>query len=529
MKISPTLLADVYKLGHPDQYPKNTQFVYSNTTPRSSRLEGVNEVVVFGNQYFIKEYLVKQWNEGFFNLPKEEALKDFIRISDHVLGKGSISPDRMGALHDLGYLPLKLKSLPEGTLCPIGVPHTTIVNTLPEFFWLTNMIETINQTVTWQPLTSATIAHQYRLLLDKYADETSDQPFMVDWQAHDFSMRGMSSLESACVSGAAHLLSFTGTDSIPAILFLEEYYGADIDNDIVGGSVPATEHSVMCAGGENDELETYRRLLEDVYPSGIVSIVSDTWDYWHILTNTLLKLKELILSRDGKLVIRPDSGDPVKIVCGYDVVEITENSLEFLEKNQHKDNNMMFFDGNDAIITWDGKYFDIHSNELTENQVKGSIELLWETFGGEINSKGYKQLDSHIGLIYGDSITIGRCEQICEGLKKKGFSSTNVVFGVGSFTYQYNTRDTFSIACKATHVIIDGVPKAIFKDPKTDNGTKKSAKGYLRVDRVDGRLILRDGVTPEEESGGELVTVFEDGKIYNESSLKEIRDRVKNA
>lgn len=479
--ILPVLYKDFYKADHRRQYPKNTSLVYSNLTARYSRMPEVKETVVFGIQYFIKDYLIRRFNDGFFNRPKEEVLANYERRMNTSLGPNQIGVDHIAALHDLGYLPLEIKSLPEGTLVPLRIPVLTIQNTLPEFYWLTNFIETLLSNVLWHPMTSATIAHQYRKLLDQYAAETSDMPDFVQWQGHDFSMRGQSSFESSLVSGGAHLLSFTGTDTIPAIDWLEHFYGADAEKELIGGSVPATEHSVMCMGGEANEFETYERLLTEVYPNGIVSIVSDTWDYWSVLNVTIGALKPVIMARDGKFVIRPDSGDPVKIICG------DENATP----------------GSPAY--------------------KGTIEMLWEIFGGTLNSKGYKQLDPHVGCIYGDSITLDRCKTILEGLKAKGFASTNMVFGIGSYTYQYVTRDTFGFAMKATYGVVDGEPRNLFKSPKTDNGVKFSAKGLLRVNED---LTLSECVTEEEEKTGLLETVFLNSKLVKETSLQEIRSRL---
>lgn len=486
--ITPILYKDFYKTDHRRQYPKGTELVYSNLTARTSRIPGIDKVVVFGIQYFIKDYLIRRFTDGFFNQPKEKVIAQYKRRMDNSLGKDSISTDHLEALHDLGYLPVEIKALPEGSLCPLRVPLMTIKNTLPEFFWLTNFLETLISTVVWHPITSATIAHEYKKTLTAFAEKTSDMPEFVQWQGHDFSMRGHASFESGMVSASAHLLSFTGTDTIPAIDWLEHFYNADCEKELIGGSVPATEHSVMCLGSKESELETYDRLLTEVYPSGIVSIVSDTWDYWKVLTETLPALKDKIMARDGKLVIRPDSGDPVKIVCGDLQTPLSDQSPEY----------------------------------------KGTIELLWETFGGTINSKGYKQLAPHIGCIYGDSITMDRCKEICERLEKKGFASTNMVFGIGSFTYQYVTRDTFGFAMKATYGIVNGQPIEIFKDPKTDSGTKKSAKGLLCVikDPEGGQFKLLEQSSPEQEQVGFLETVFKDGKLIKDQSLSEIRARL---
>ncbi|MFL9482838.1 nicotinate phosphoribosyltransferase [Chitinophagaceae bacterium LWZ2-11] len=488
MKVSPILLKDGYKVGHKFQYPANTTLVYSNLTPRKARSKEVDEIVFFGLQYFIKEYLINQFSEGFFNKPKEEVLKAYARRMDNYLGKDSITYDHITALHDLGYLPLEIKALPEGCLVPMRVPIFTIKNTLPEFFWLTNMLETLLSAIIWKPCTSATTAFQYLKTFTKYAKETVGEDLsFIPWQGHDFSFRGMSGVEDAVMSAAGHLLSFAGTDTIPGIDFLEDYYNADCEKELIGGSVPATEHSVMCMGTQGDEIKTFERLIEEIYPAGIVSIVSDTWDFWKVVTEFLPQLKTKILARAGKVVIRPDSGDPVKIVVG---------------------------DKDAAVGT---------------PEYKGAIECMWETFGGTITEKGYKLLDGHIGLIYGDSITTERQTAILEGLKQKGFASYNVVLGIGSYTYEYVTRDTFGFAMKATYGEVAGVGRDIFKDPKTDDGTKKPAKGLMQVyrNKETGKLTLKDQCTWEEEAQGELKTVFKDGKLMVDWTLQEIRDRVK--
>jgi nicotinamide phosphoribosyltransferase len=238
----------------------------------------------------------------------------------------------------------------------------------------------------------------------------------------------------------------------------------------------------------------------ETYPTGILSIVSDTWDLWTVVTDYLPTLKDEIMSRDGKIVIRPDSGDPVDILCGY-------NSLTTDE-----------FKGKAITVG------DAHPAN------KGLIELLWETFGGTTNSQGYKVLDPHIGAIYGDSITPDRARQIIERLARKGFASTNVVLGIGSYTYQYNTRDTFGFAMKATYVEVEGKGREIFKDPITDDGTKKSAKGLLHVSKnpETGELELRDMVSRKTEAEGELKTIFKDGKFYNRTTLTEVRNKISN-
>ena len=489
--MNPLLLTDGYKVGHQAQYPKGTTLVYSNFTPRSNKYapKGCEEVVVFGTQ-MVMQQLHEAFQDNFFTKPKDQVCGEMKRELSLYLGT-DYDVSHFEALHDLGYLPIEVKALTEGTKVPMKVPVLTIYNTLPEFYWITNYLETILSNLLWKPMTSATIAHQYRKVLTKWMEKTDiERAWFIDWQGHDFSMRGMDSVDAVISSGLGHLTSFLGSDSLPTIYGAGKYYN---EQGMVCGSVNATEHSVMCAGGKEDEVETFRRLLE-TYPTGILSIVSDTWDLWKVCTEHVVALKEEIMARDGKLVIRPDSGDPADILCGL----------------------------NTASSIW--------TKDITSTpQWKGVVELLWDVFGGTINEQGYKVLDSHIGAIYGDSITIDRADEICKRLASKGFASTNVVLGIGSFTYQYNTRDSFGFATKATYCEIDGVGREIFKDPITDDGTKKSATGLLAVfkDENNGSYQLHDRCDWETTKKGELKTIYKEGEFHNITTLSEIRERLK--
>jgi len=483
--IIPILCCDGYKISHREQYPVGTEMVYSNWTPRGSRIPSVNKVILFGLQYYIKEYLIKQWNQNFFHRPLKEVVDEYTLMLRSYLG-GNISTKHVEELHKLGYLPIAIRALPEGTRVPLRVPMFTIYNTLPSFFWLTNALETQLSCVIWQPCTSATIAFEYLKKFHEFADITGGSKDFIPFQGHDFSYRGMGGTEAAELSGAGHLLCFAGTDTIPAIQFLRDYYNADISTELIGCSVPASEHSVMSVGGLDDEIGLFFRLITEVYPKGIVSIVSDTWDYWRVITEFLPKLKDTIMNREGKVVIRPDSGDPVKIVCG-----------------------------------------DPDASEGSPER-KGSIECMWEIFGGTTNDKGFRTLDQHIGLIYGDSITMERQQKILEQLAAKGFASDNIVLGVGSFTYQYNTRDTFGFALKTTGAIVNGKFVPVFKSPKGD-ALKKSARGGLIVKEENGELVLQDGFSelpnvPEDK----LELVFLNGKLLVNHTLSEIRTRIKD-
>jgi nicotinamide phosphoribosyltransferase len=487
--MNPLFLTDGYKTGHHQQYPKGTTLVYSNFTPRSNKYApaGCAHVVSFGQQ-MIMQQIHEAFEKEFFSKPKDEVCGEMKRELSMYLGT-DYDVTHFEFLHDLGYLPIAVKALPEGSLVPMKVPVLTIYNTHPDFYWITNYLETIISNLLWKPMTSATIAHEYRKVLTKWQEKTdAERGWFIDWQGHDFSMRGMDSVDAVISSGLGHLTSFSGTDSLPAIYGARKHYGA---TEFVGGSVNATEHSVMCAGGKEDEVETFRRLLE-TYPTGILSVVSDTWDLWKVCTEHVVTLKDEIMNRDGKLVIRPDSGDPVEILCGK----------KWNDEQNPYDENV------DAIE-------------------KGVVELLWDVFGGTINEQGYKVLDPHIGAIYGDSITIARADEICARLEAKGFASTNVVLGIGSFTYQYNTRDTFGFAMKATYVEVNDEGREIFKDPITDDGTKKSATGLLHVTKANNEYMLVDKVSWAEEDGGELQVIYYDGEFENQTTLIEIKNRLK--
>lgn len=364
------LATDFYKLSHREQYPEGTTVVYSTLTPRSNKYAPwSNEIVVFGLQYFIKEYLIERFNKEFFQVPLEEVVTTYENFVKHTLGKEEVYTEHLVQLHNLGYLPIKIEALPEGTLAPMRCPIMTIQNTEPEFFWLTNFLETILSTTIWQPITSATLAYQYRKVLDEYALKTTGSTVGVEFQGHDFSLRGMSSEQSGMVSGMGHLTSFQGTDTIPAI--------------------------------------------------------------------------------------------------------------------------------------------------------------------------------------FGDSITLERATEICKRLEEKGFASTNIVFGIGSFSYQYHTRDTFGFAVKATYAVVNGEERLLYKDPKTDDGTKRSQRGMVAVahkkdvlakspdfdfsiltgNQSDNNLLWKDGLYEAEayySDWNALQTVFLNGQLLVDENLATIRERLTN-
>jgi nicotinamide phosphoribosyltransferase len=471
------LLTDVYKYDHAAQYPLGTNKIYSYFCARKASEEYGNETVFFGLQYYLKEYLKPITKEN---------VDEFKETVDSILGAGNVNFDRFYALAELGYLPIEIKAVREGEIVGVQNALFTITNTHPDYFWLVNYIETLLLKV-WYPMTVATISHNYRKLCSEYADKTCNSTDHLPFQIHDFGYRAVSSEESAGIGGAAHLLNFMGTDTTAGVSFLRTFYNGQYP---IGLSVPASEHSVMCAHSpDNNDFLAIRNMLE-TYPKGIVSIVSDTYDLWRAVGWFCEELQDEVLARDGKVVIRPDSGDPEKIFLGDPEAPI-------------------------------GPVRD------------GLIESLWNAYGGDTNAKGFKVLNPKIGTIYGDAIYFARAKRIFEGLQKKGFASSNVVFGIGGILLQGCTRDTFGVSLKATYCEVNGVPRAIMKAPKTDS-SKNSHKGLLQLERrcyggVPERVEYTtwQEQTWEEEADGHLKTVYKDGMIYGwEVTLEELRKKL---
>jgi nicotinamide phosphoribosyltransferase len=427
------------------------------------------------------------FNEFFFYPKGYEFFEDSIAT---MLGKKDKIMKHIRDFHKGGHVPIKYKAIPEGSLVNVGVPLFTVENThIDEYptFWLTNFVETAISSLVWHPITVATIAYQYKKLFIEYLNKTSDVDIsFVNFQGHDFSARGHTHPIAAANGGQGHLTCFQGTDTVAAIAAIKEYYSPIRDDGmLIGASVPATEHSVMSAFGIDNDFPTFENLL-NIYPEGIVSIVSDTWDFWYVVTTILPKLKDKILARNGKLVIRPDSGDPVKIMTG-----------------------------------------DINASSDAEK--KGLIGCLLETFGYTINSKGFKVLNPKVGAIYGDSITYDIAKKILEALHIQNIDTSCVVFGIGSYTYQYVTRDTFGFAMKATWANIDGKSTDLYKKPKTDSGGKFSIKGLPLVYKKDEDYFVKQSVSYDVYNSldNELKDVCNGSNLYRDT-LANIRSRVDN-
>lgn len=485
VKINPMLLIDFYKAVHAEMLPANMTKSVSYFTPRMSRVRLWDDVVMFGLQGFIKTYLIDYFNNQFFERPFDEVIQEYKRVMDASLGEGVYKIEKIEKLHKLGYLPIEIVSLPEGTLVPMHVPMFGITNTHPEFSWLPQSLESLISAEMWHPMIAATVGYTYRNIVNEYYEKTCDDDVSRARALGAFDFRGEECADSAIKAGAGWCLSFLNTATVPTIPYLEQMYNCDCTKEPVAFGSPSTEHAVMCSNYavDGDEITFLRKLLTEIYPNTSFSCVLDSYDYWNVVDNILPQLKDEILNHNGCLLVRGDSGDCVEVVTK-------------------------------------------------------TVFKLWEQFGGTVNSKGYKVLDPHIKAIYGDSITVGRCYKIYRILEHNGFACSNVALGVGSFSFQCIeeegvlkpfTRDTFSSCIKATYCEIDGVPTPIFKDPK-EGSFKRSQKGCCVVTQnKNGELRYEDEFSWKGAKNHEkniFRTVFKDGVIYNEETLSEIRQRL---
>lgn len=476
------LLSDTYKQCHDRMYPVGLTKLVSYWVPRKSMLETQDKMVFFGLQAFIKEYLIEYFNENFFALTEDEILELYTDSMDIQIGRENYDLDKIIKLHGFGYLPLEIRALPEGTLVPMGVPCIEITNTHDDFAWLVQWIECILQVELWKPCCHATIGYMYRQIADKWYGKTVEN-VPSSMACADFGMRGMSCMDEATRCSASWLLSFDKTSTIPAINYIDKYYNADCRNSGLGIGAVSTEHSVMGANYsiDGDEVTFVKRLLNELYPNTSFSMVSDTYDYWNMVNNILPQVKEDIMNHNGKLLVRPDSGDIVDI----------------------------------SVRT---------------------VEKLWEIFGGTVNSKGYKVLDPHIGIIYGDGCTLSNVDIIWHELEKRGFAANCIAYGVGAFCFSaiiengkliVATRDTFGIAMKATYGVINGKKLMIYKDPKTDTSKlKKSHKGCCEVYYGENEELMCRDEFFEMSDNTLLKAVFKNGELVREDTFLDIRERL---
>lgn len=507
-------VVDGYKLDHISQYVDKTEYVYSNMTPRSDKLARVlreyfdGKMVFFGIQKALVD-LKDSWDETFFKKDKEEVISNYTRRIKNYVGSdyGGKQIAALAKLHDLGYLPIKIKALPEGSLVNMGIPTITVTNTHPDFYWLTNYCETYLSCSVWHMCNAASLSREYFKTSKRYAEITGASDLWLGIANHCFAARGHRGMQDAMDSGMGHLLFSVGTDTLWSIDGMEKYYKADSDKELIACSVNAFEHATATQriayyrsnGFNNYQLEAEKESIKDIctnlYPKGIISYVSDSEDYFGVVGKVLPELKDVILGRQEdslglcKFVVRPDSSPktPLEIICG-----------------------------------------DIDSEDNLER--KGTLQLLWDNFGGSINEKGYKVINPKVGIIYGEAIDIELQDKIYKTMVDQGWCVSNVLFGVGSWGYlDRSSRDSYSQALKGTNSFVDGEQISMQKNPKTAANSKKSAKGLLRVELENGEYVLYDQQTPEQEEQGELKTVFKDGTLRVEHSLEDIRQRVKES
>lgn len=451
------LNTDSYKLSHFLQYPPGTRYVSSYIEPRGGELDSV---VFFGLQAFIKDVLCTP-------VTREQVDEAEQIAQAHVGVFNRAGWQRLLEKHR-GHLPVEIEAIAEGTVLGTRIPLVQIRNTDAEFHWLGGYLETSLLRAVWYPTTVASLSYACKRILLRYLLDTAENPDAVlPFQLHDFGARGATSEESAGLGGAGHLLNFLGTDTLSALLVARRHY----HEPLAGFSIPASEHSTMTSWGRAREVDAYRNMIERFAgPQKILAFVVDSYDLWHAVDQLVgIELKTLVENTGGRVVIRPDSGDPIAVLPRL-------------------------------------------------------IEHLMTRFGHRVNAKGYRVLPDFIRVIQGDGVKLDSLPRILESLKMRGLSTENAAFGMGGGLLQKLDRDTMKWAMKASQVVVDGEVRDVFKDPSTDPG-KRSKPGRLAVVReADGSYR---GLRVEELGGREnlLRPVFRDGRLLIDEDFATIRAR----
>ncbi|CAN5474969.1 nicotinate phosphoribosyltransferase [soil metagenome] len=461
------LLADGYKYSHYKLYAPGTTRIYSYLESRGGLFDST---VFYGLQYYLREYLQ---GKAFTTADIDEAEETLNGVFGR---KGVFKRENFEYILNQhgGYLPVRIKAVPEGTVVPVSNVLMTIENTDPKCFWLTNFLETLLMQ-TWYPSTVATLSHEIRKVVEQNFEQTADEASKasIDFVLNDFGFRGVSSVESAGLGGSAHLINFKGSDTVYASAFAKKYYNA---KKVYGMSVPATEHSIMTLRGEAGEREIFENIL-NAYPEGILSCVSDSYNIFNAVGELWgREFKSRILQRNGTLVIRPDSGDPVQTLL---------------------------------------KVF----------------EILFDRFGSTTNSKGYRVLPKQVRVIQGDGIDHESISLIYKSLKAKGISAENLLLGMGGALLQKVNRDTQKFALKCSYAEVNGEKVNVRKSPMEMNELGQMTKSFKASKAGRLKLVHTDGglKTVEENQSGEDVmkTVFENGEIKKIYTFEEIRERAK--
>lgn len=457
---NPLLFTDSYKMSHFRQYPPGTNGVYSYFESRGSDPKyGFENVVFFGLQYWLQMIAGQFVTADRIDKAEERCRRHF--GNDRNFNRAGW--EHIFRAHD-GRLPVRINAVPEGTVVPTHNCLMTIENTDPACYWLTNWLETM-LVQAWYPSTVATQSREMKRVLLRYLEETGD-PAGIDFKLHDFGCRGVSSIESAGIGGAAHLVNFKGTDTLPALEFLDQTYGEPCG----GFSIPASEHSTITSWGPEHEVDAMRNMLQQ-YPDGLVACVSDSFDVFRACSDYWGgTLHDAVMNRPGTLVIRPDSGDPDTVVC----------------------------------------------------QV---LEILGTKFPTTVNQKGFKVLDPHVRLIQGDGIDFTSLGEILAAIKQHGWSADNIAFGSGGGLLQKLNRDTLKFAFKCSSIRVGNKEREVYKQPVTDHG-KRSKSGRFKLVRTESSTGPTYRTVKESESGDDtLHLVFENGELRNQTTFAEVRER----
>lgn len=547
-KLYAAILCDAYKFCHPGLYPKGYTKGQGNFTPRNTKhFQGSSmydgKIVAAGIRQGLNA-INHAWNMFFEDswFEVESVIRPLIEATTP-----NADLSRYKALHDLQYLPIEIYAVEEGRAVKANTPIVLVSNTHDDFAWLASYMEDHFSNEWWYPSTVATASREYRTVAEKYALLTADDNGYVKYQCHDFSLRGLTCMQAGYKTGAPFLAGFSGTDNIPGCLAAMHEYGATKADF---GSIMATEHSLttlniqMIAAIRGCSLfEAEMAFLSDYLDNvGPISYVMDSYDYFGMLEHGLPLVKDKIMAREGgPFVVRPDSGDPFRIVCGYKWSGRVYSSAEEL-KQVSKYQDQMAEEGfqpddeyNQDVVNINGTFhkmwYDGHgyakphpTETYPEIEVTGTIQHLWNLFGGTTNKKGFKVLDPHIRMIYGDSITIKLFEAILQRLMEMGFSAENLVVGVGSYSLQYLTRDSLGFAMKLTYGEVGTLKIDVYKAPKTDSG-KKSHKGWLAVELdADGEYAAVEGKPVGYY--GDIACVFRNSQVLSKATLASMRDNL---
>ena len=593
------LQLDVYKNFHKDATHDDIIGSYENFTSRSGRLSNVpngSYVVVAGMQYYIKDYLLGEWNDSFFNVPKETAVSTYKEVMSHILSR-DVPVTHLEDLWELGYLPIEIKALEEGSFVPYGVPAFTVKSTIDGFDWLVGTLETVASTENWPMQTTLTSAVAFFSRAKRMLEECGAPIEMLPYMGHDFSFRGMNGRHAAGVNSFGHLAAgFVGTDTAPAVLFAQKYYNADLVNDIVGKSIDATEHYVCTSAimvivedleergvangytlealrmyiGEDADIKLLAEfvymnmLLDKVGESVPLGYVADSFDFWSVVTVLLPLLKPRLEKRSAPFVIRPDSNDPVEILCGLSAEKVGESIQdiddwkayvanivderfrEHLDPEEPHWEEARLFERAGQIykVTYrpelnrhDKTYYyvdnykgDVDYCTFTEidptSEQKGLIQCLIDIFGHDTLESGYKMMKPYIGAIYGDSITLERQDAIYSRLMEKGIAPT-VVLGIGSYSYQYVTRDTHGSAVKATSVTRQCKSAPVISEDTLNHKSAELLKGifyYLGLSDEEGdRYVV---VTPTKREDGFYDLSIRDATLEELAPYMDVSDVV---